>query len=174
MQEEGGNNKGKRVSEYLLNANITTPAPWCAAFVKFVLDKCGISHKITAWSPSATATNRIYDRRKPDKNKTTPESGDVFTLYYPNLERIGHTGFIESWGSKWIDTIEGNTNDSGSRDSNSGDRVMRRKRLRSSIYQVSRYSNHKHNECNTKDGAVVPTEGTQHVLGGGLYSRARR
>jgi len=174
VREVGGNNRGKRVAEYLLNAGITTPAPWCAAFVKFILDACNIEHKVTAWSPSATAINRIYDRRKPLSNTITPKSGDVFTLYYPNLNRIGHTGFVESWGDKWVDTIEGNTNDGGSRDSNTGDSVMKRKRLQSSIYQVSRYNKHIGNECNVKDRAVLPAKSSRPVLGSGLYSRARR
>jgi hypothetical protein len=138
VTEEGGNNKGRVVTMYLSNAKIYTPAPWCGAFVKWVLDACGVEHWITAWSPSGTARNRIYDRRTPDKNVTKPESMDVFTLYYPSLKRIGHVGFIDEWGDKWVTTVEGNTNDSGSRDSNTGDGVLKRKRLKSTIYQVSR------------------------------------
>lgn len=138
VKEEGGNNKGKQVETYLKNAGINHPAAWCGAFVKWVLDQCHIDHWVTAWSPSGTSRNRIYDRKKPNDNKVTPEQMDIFTLYYPSLKRIGHVGFIDEWGDKWVTTIEGNTNDSGSRESFSGDMVMKRKRLKSTIYQVSR------------------------------------
>lgn len=139
MREQGGNNKGAQVEMYLANAGIFKPAPWCGAFVKWVLDVCCIDHWINAWSPSGTSRNRIYDRRTPSKNTVTPQSMDVFTLYYESLGRIGHVGFIDKWGDgPWVTTIEGNTNDSGSRDSVTGDKVMRRKRLKSTIYQISR------------------------------------
>jgi hypothetical protein len=138
VTEEGGNNKGAAVSMYLSNANIYKPAPWCGAFVKWVLDMCRVENWVTAWSPSGTSRNRIYDRRTPDKNTVRPESMDIFTLYYPSLNRIGHVGFVDEWGDKWVTTVEGNTNDSGSRDSNTGDGVLRRKRLKSTIYQVRR------------------------------------
>jgi hypothetical protein len=140
VREEGGNNKGQRVSEYLLNAGITTPAAWCSAFVRYILDACRIRNKVNAWAASATANNRIYDRRYPDKNTITPSGGDVFTLYYPNLNRIGHTGFIVLWDDKWVETIEGNTSEADTRETSSGrDGVFKKKRLKSSIYQVSRY-----------------------------------
>ena len=140
VREVGGNNKGERVTTYLKAVNINTPSAWCAAFVAFILNSCDIKHTITAWSPTATAKNRIYDRRKPSENKTTPEGGDVFTLYYPSLKRIGHTGFITKWGDKWVETIEGNTSEADTRETSTGrDGVFRKKRLKSSIYQVSRW-----------------------------------
>lgn len=142
VREVGGNNKGERVTEYLLNADIKVPAAWCSAFVRFILDKCSIPNKVSAWSPSATANNRIYDRRTPKTNTVTPTGGDVFTLYYPNLKRIGHAGFITSWGEKWVETIEGNTSEADTRETSTGrDGVFRKKRLKTSIYQVSRYWN---------------------------------
>lgn len=140
VREQGGNNKGERVATYLASVNVYTPSPWCAAFVHFIMNECKVPNKVTAWSPSATASNRIYDRRYPSNNKITPQSGDVFTLYYPNLKRIGHTGFITSWNDKWVETIEGNTSEADTRETSTGrDGVFRKKRLRKTIYQVSRY-----------------------------------
>lgn len=138
--ENGTNNDGVRIREYLRAVNVYKPAPFCAAFVAFILNECGIKHSITAWSPSATAKNRIYDRRYPEKNKITPEGGDVFTLYYSNLGRIGHVGVVEVWGDRYVTTIEGNTSEQGTRETTTGkDGVFRRKRLKTSIYQVSRW-----------------------------------
>ena len=140
VMENGTNNDGVRIREYLRAVNIYKPAPFCAAFVAFILNSCGIKHSVTAWSPSATANNRIYDRRYPAKNNVTPVGGDVFTLYYPSMKRIAHTGFVTAWGNKWVETIEGNTSNADTRETSSGrDGVFRKKRLKSSIYQVSRY-----------------------------------
>jgi len=140
VMENGTNNDGVRIREYLRAVNIYKPAPFCAAFVAFILNSCGIKHSVTAWSPSATANNRIYDRRYPAKNNVTPVGGDVFTLYYPSMKRIAHTGFITDWGEKWVETIEGNTSQADTRETSSGrDGVFRKKRLKTSIYQVSRY-----------------------------------
>lgn len=141
VRENGTNNDGVRIREYLAAANIYKPAPFCAAFVVWVLNQCGIKHKITAWSPSATASNRIYDRRKPNENTITPQQGDVFTLYYPSMKRISHTGIISKWGDKWVETIEGNTSEADTRETSTGrDGVFRKKRLKTSIYQVSRWN----------------------------------
>jgi hypothetical protein len=140
VRENGTNNDGVRIREYLRAVNVHKPAPFCAAFVAWVLNQCGIPHSINAWSPSATAKNRIYDRRKPNENRITPEGGDVGTLYYPSLKRIGHVLIITKWGDKWVETIEGNTTEAGTRETRSGnDGVFKRKRLKSTIYQVSRW-----------------------------------
>jgi hypothetical protein len=97
------------------------------------LDECGIENGITAWSPTAVATNVIYDRNSRRNNE--PRGGDIGSLYYGNLGRVGHVFIIENWGDK-VMTIEGNSNDNGSRN---GTKVCRRVRLKKTIYKVSRY-----------------------------------
>ncbi|RXF67710.1 hypothetical protein [Arcticibacter tournemirensis] len=65
-----------------------------------------------------------------------PSSGDVFGIYFPEKGRIAHVGFVDEWGDKYAITVEGNTNEAGSRE---GDGVYRKRRLISSIYKVARY-----------------------------------
>ncbi|MES3016614.1 MAG: hypothetical protein V4721_02495 [Bacteroidota bacterium] len=67
---------------------------------------------------------------------STPTTGDIFGLYFPEKRRIAHTGFIDQWDGTWLITVEGNTNISGSRE---GDGVYRKRRLVNSIYKVARY-----------------------------------
>ena len=45
-------------------------------------------------------------------------SGDVFGIYFANLNRIAHAGFLDEWGEKYLITVEENTNETGS---NEGD-----------------------------------------------------
>ena len=126
-------NDGPEIKVYLHSVGVYTPAPWCAAFVHWVLLTCGIETDITAWSPSCVAQNVVYARGKGG----SVEAGDVGTLYYSSLGRVGHAFLIEDWGSgNKVRTIEGNSNDNGSRE---GTSVVRRIRLKKTIYKVSRY-----------------------------------
>lgn len=65
-----------------------------------------------------------------------PRKGDVFGIYFPDKKRIAHVGFVDSWDDKYVITVEGNTNEAGSRE---GDGVYRKRRLVGSIYQVARW-----------------------------------
>jgi hypothetical protein len=58
----------------------------------------------------------------------------VFGLYYKDKGRIAHCGFIDQWSADWVVTVEGNTNEEGSRE---GDGVYRKRRLRNSLYSVA-------------------------------------
>ena len=67
-----------------------------------------------------------------------PMPGDVFTLYYPKLKRIGHTGFFDKQiNSKIYRSVEGNTNAAGSRE---GDGVYIKYRSYNSTYSINRWS----------------------------------
>lgn len=85
------------------------------------------SRKAYIYPPSQTTGNR---------QQTTPGTGDIFGIYFPDKNRIAHTGFIDQWDGTWLITVEGNTNVSGGRE---GDGVYRKRRPVKSIYQVARY-----------------------------------
>ncbi|PWG78593.1 hypothetical protein DDR33_21770, partial [Pararcticibacter amylolyticus] len=65
-----------------------------------------------------------------------PSRGDVFGIYFPEKGRIAHVGFVDDWGDKYVVTVEGNTNEAGSRE---GDGVYRKRRFISCIYKVVKY-----------------------------------
>jgi hypothetical protein len=77
-------------------------------------------------------TSQITDNRQ----QITPNTGDIFGIYFPDKNRIAHVGFIDQWQTDWVITVEGNTNTEGSRE---GDGVFRKRRPVKSIYQVARY-----------------------------------
>jgi hypothetical protein len=130
--EEGGNNRGRDVEIYLKSVGLGPGYAWCSAFVVTILDYCSVPHNINAWAPSAVSKNVVWQRG----DGSPPEPGDVFGIYYESKGRVGHVGFIEKWDDKYAHTIEGNTNDAGSRD---GDCVHRKKRSIRTIYKVSRH-----------------------------------
>ncbi len=158
---ETGFNRGPEVEKYLRYVNLPKGNPWCAAFVCWVLGKAGVSNPRTGWSPALFPDNKvIWVRGESGKVKgesltnvptlspprrvtgnwqlATPNTADLFGLYFPEKKRIAHVGFIDAWADKWLITVEGNTNISGDRE---GDGVYRKRRLVRSIYRVARYIN---------------------------------
>lgn len=89
-----------------------------------------------AYAPSLKTGNRQC--RGIPSGQLTPNTGDLFALYFPEKKRIAHVGFIDQWDGTWLITVEGNTNVSGSSE---GDGVYRKRRLVKSIYKVARYIN---------------------------------
>jgi hypothetical protein len=135
-EQPAGSNWGPEVSQYLAAVGVKSPAPWCAAFVKWCFDKASIRTTITAWSPTAhNAKNIIYAKGQQLK---PPLPGDVFTLYYTNLRRIAHTGFFDGMTNTTIyKTVEGNTNKQGSRE---GTAVLVKYRSLKSTYSITRWT----------------------------------
>ena len=71
------------------------------------------------------------------KELQQPKTGDVGTLYYTNLKRIGHTFFYDRRvNSSVYESVEGNTNGEGSREGNG---VYRKKRSFNATYSLSRW-----------------------------------
>ena len=112
-----GSNKGPEVNKYLASVSINFPAAWCTAFVYWCHEQAGIS--------GVPKTGGALDMwNKAPKNRVThPQPGDVVIFDYGGGK--GHTGIIEAVDGDTLTTIEGNTNDDGSRE---GYEVARRQR----------------------------------------------
>lgn len=97
-----------------------------------ILSPAAAGSTFSQTSPPAANTS-------PPKTPNPPRNpipGDIFGIYFPEKGRIAHVGFVDQWDGKWLITVEGNTNESGSRE---GDGVYRKRRLVSSISKVSVY-----------------------------------
>ena len=135
VRELTNHNDGKSVEMYLRYCGLLKGEPWCASFVCWSLGQNEVKNPRDGFCPALfTASNTIYKRGR--KNNEIPLQSDVFGLYFPERGRIAHVGFIETWGAKTVTTVEGNTNEAGSRD---GDGVYRKIRLTRQIYAVARY-----------------------------------
>lgn len=109
-----GSNWGKHVEKYLRSVNITGPSAWCMAFVYWCVDTAAkeskqinplfkTGHVLTQWA------------KVPSKMKVAkPQRGDIFIMDFGGGK--GHTGFVASVQGDRIMTIEGNSNDEGSRE----------------------------------------------------------
>ena len=142
--EQGGNNRGAEVKQYLASVGITTPEPWCSAFVHWCYRECGTviepKRKFAMALEWHRQPQRVWESGtwKPDIGewKRISADADHFSLYYANLGRIGHTGLIRGEDEKYILTVEGNTGSGGERE---GSGVYFRKRLKRTIHCISRW-----------------------------------
>ena len=106
------------------NGFLTTA--WCAVFVSWVANQAGLLGSVIpmhAWTPSGLAwfkSRGLWTQGKGVK------PGDLFYVYYPAQRRVAHVGFVERVEGGYIYTIEGNTNNTGSRQGNGVYRLKRR------------------------------------------------
>jgi len=104
-----GSNWGEPVQSYLHSVGIDFPASWCMAFVYWCYQKTSLPSNIL----KTGGVMRQYNERHQNV-VSTPQPGDIFIISFPG--GLGHTGFVESVEGDKIHTIEGNTNDTGSRE----------------------------------------------------------
>ena len=128
-----GNNTGPEIDMYLAAVGLDPGYAWCGAFAGWgylELNLCIPNG--AAWTPSWF----------PESN-TIPAvealRGDVGGIYFQSLQRIAHiVVFEQDWNNagNMITTIEGNTNDTGSR---TGDGVYRKYRMKGQIYRTANW-----------------------------------
>lgn len=132
VREATGQNDGLEVEQYLASAGFTKGYAWCAAFVNWVFVQNGIEGPASpAWSPAWFPRDKTYNVKNKD-----PLPGDLFGIYFKNKGRIAHVGFVDKYNGTTIITVEGNTNEAGSRE---GDGVYRKRRLTRQVYKFSNW-----------------------------------
>lgn len=129
-----GSNWGEDVQKYLKSVGITFPASWCMAFVYWCVEEAKLRVKMSGGAGQRNPLVKTGGVMKqwnevemqfgqPKCKSTKPKPGDVFIMDFG--KGLGHTGFVEKVEGDMIHTIEGNTNDTGSRE---GYEVCRRVR----------------------------------------------
>lgn len=135
VRELTGKNDGPEVEMYLEHVGKWKGLPWCSAFVAWCLSEAEIQHTVNAWSPTSENRRNFVYRNKAFSKEPAP--GDVFTIFYPRLKRVGHTGFYHANQNDFIIiTVEGNTNEAGSREGNG---VYKKYRPIKTIHSISRW-----------------------------------
>jgi hypothetical protein len=131
-----GSNWGHPVQDYLASVGIGFPASWCMAFVYWSFSRgageMGVNNPLirtggvlNAWH-MASGFNKVYRDFQP---------GDIFIQDHGG--GLGHTGIVEFVdGGQDLHTVEGNTNDTGSRE---GFEVCRKIRKVSKVIGALRY-----------------------------------
>ena len=126
LGEDGGDNRGQMVELFLREVHQPPGQPWCAAFVHHVGYWSHYNHgtRRSSWPLPPTASCWVLGEFARERGVLVerPRVGDVFLLYSTKLLRFAHTGVVvevdahaSSAEVAVCTTIEGNTNDDGSR-----------------------------------------------------------
>lgn len=130
-------NWGHPVQDYLSSVGIGFPASWCMAFVYWCFKDAAL--QLGFDNPLyKTGGVLVQWNKNPDKQNHLIEIGDTgnYKLDYPlrpgdimimdHGHGLGHTGIVQSINADGtINTIEGNTNDTGSREGIEVDKKIR-------------------------------------------------
>ena len=140
VRELTGRNDGTEVEKYLSYVWLKRGQPWCAAFVSWTFGQNGINQARSGGCVQLLEQGTaIYKPSSPavsGRGYGAPQAGDVFFIYFAEKKRVAHTGFVHQWGEIYVTTVEGNTNEAGSRE---GDGVYRKRRLKRQIYAAATY-----------------------------------
>lgn len=123
-----GSNWGTPVKDYLASVGINFPASWCMAFMYWCFRES--ARKLNTINSAIKTGGVLAAWNKADTKikSSKPSIGSVFIMDFGH--GLGHTGIVEKFDEKFIYTIEGNTNDTGSRE---GIEVCRKKRTLNTI-----------------------------------------
>lgn len=130
-----GSNWGEPVKTYLKSVGITFPASWCMALMYWCFNEA--AKQLGVPNPLIRTGGVLAHWNKADKKYRVigdPQPGDIFIMDFGH--GLGHTGIVERVEKDVVHTIDGNTNDSGSRE---GVEVCRKIRNRNKMVGYLRY-----------------------------------
>jgi hypothetical protein len=128
MENPLGSNRGPKVDQYLRYVGLdpaTGSYAWCAAFASWCFGQASASLGITDPAPKTAGALEFWNRagRMNLRRVSPPEATANSTLIVPGMVFVlltggghGHVGLVEKVQGVVLTTIEGNTNDNGSRE----------------------------------------------------------
>lgn len=144
VKEVGGNNRGTKIREYQSATNLEPAAwPWCSGLVCWCVREWLKDPEVVKWlnlkvltpekwRPRTAAAFGLIEwaKKHPDTTEVLPETaqakvGDIVIFDF------SHTGIVVGTTKGSILCVEGNTNQRGDRESNSGDGVWLKTRKNS-------------------------------------------
>lgn len=136
LEDPVGSNSGPEVDEYLASVGLDPGYFWCMAFVYWCFGKAskqsGVSNPAVKTAGVLNHWNNTSGKRittqEAVNNPSKIKPGHIFIMSYGG--GTGHTGIVESVSGGFVNTIEGNTNEAGSRN---GIGVFKRQRKINSI-----------------------------------------
>ncbi len=116
-----GSNNGPEVRKYLKSIGLGPGYAWCMAFVYWCVNEAAMAAKM---ENPLVRTGGVMAQLNQVKGKTVKifkeinvndlRPGDIFIMSFSG--GLGHTGFIERVSGDTVFTIEGNTDQGGSRE----------------------------------------------------------
>ncbi len=122
-----GSNWGSPVKEYLASVGIGFPAAWCMSFMYWCFREASKQLRAPNTAVKTGGVLSAWNKASKEFKANKPSVGSLFIEDHGH--GLGHTGIVASFDNEFIYTIEGNTNNNGTRE---GVRVERKKRAISS------------------------------------------
>ncbi len=118
VKEDAGEQNHGACEKYLAAVGLEPGNPWCAAFVYWVFDQLRGNGDDNP-CPKTGGALKIFEEAPAQARVTVPHPGCVFVVDHGKGK--GHCGFVEDYfeATGEIQSIEGNTNQAGSREGNS-------------------------------------------------------
>jgi CHAP domain len=116
-EQPKGSNGGPQVSQYLRSIGLGPGYAWCMAFVYWCVNKAAQDLQVPNPLVKTGGVLHQYNTtklRKLPKTSIGIKAGDIFIMDFG--KGLGHTGFVIKIEKGLVHTIEGNTNDDGSRE----------------------------------------------------------
>jgi uncharacterized protein (TIGR02594 family) len=133
-EDPGNKNTGPQVNEYLKSVGLNPGYSWCMAFVYWCFKQAAVQLAVDNPMAKTAGVMDQWNRRRLHYGQMHPMPGDVFIMDFG--KGLGHTGLVEKADDKYIYTIEGNSNDEGSRE---GYEVCKRRRTTEKIKGYLRF-----------------------------------
>jgi hypothetical protein len=134
-EEPKGSNGGPQVTQYLKSIGLGAGHAWCMAFVYWCVNEAckelGLKNPLIKTGGVLHQWNNVKHLRLLPNRSSAIKAGDIFIMDYGR--GLGHTGIVGQLSNSVLYTIEGNTNDEGSRE---GYEVAERQRTITSIKGV--------------------------------------
>ncbi len=133
--EATGRNDGAKVEAYLSAVGLHRGAPWCGAFVAWVLDRAGANGPLDARGQRVRTGVALgyragvgtVDARLVQRGVWRPPEG-ALVVWRRGTSWQGHVGVVEWWDRRCGYTVEGNTSSGARGSQRDGDGVWRRRR----------------------------------------------
>jgi len=140
---ESGSKYGRAYAKLVGNsyfAGPSTQVPWCAMFVSWVFNQCGMTFP---GYPTASCSVIVRNARGTSyevKNIRDAQPGDIILFDWNPSGGDGadHVGIVEKNCGNYVQTIEGNTSSGNSGSQSNGGGVWRRTRAWSTVYMIVR------------------------------------
>jgi hypothetical protein len=117
VHEQGGQNRGPEVDQYLAAVGLAPGYSWCAAFVFFCFKQAADQLGLVNPCPKTAGAVRMWTLTEPICRATEPSAGAIYVLDHGGGK--GHAGIVEQVGGDGtMIEISGNTNAAGSREGN--------------------------------------------------------
>jgi hypothetical protein len=116
VHEQGANNAGPEVNEYLRAVRLPPGFAWCSGFLVWCFDRAAKRLGIVNPCPRTAGAVKLWELAEAVCRSQTPAPGLIYVLRHDGGK--GHAGIVESVSDGIVTEISGNTNPAGSREGN--------------------------------------------------------